>query len=142
MFYRLGARYMTLTHSRTLDWADAAGDDPEHDGLTAFGEEVVREMNRLGMVVDLSHVTPATMKDALASEAPVISHSNALALSGHPRNVPDAVLKLLKDKGGLIMVTFVERYGWRALGKRTQHVAREALIFLPNVCLGKRSSLI
>ncbi|MFN2286826.1 MAG: dipeptidase [Chromatocurvus sp.] len=112
MFHRLGARYMTLTHSRTLDWADAAGDDPQHDGLTGFGEEVVREMNRLGMVVDLSHATPATMQDALAvSEAPVMfSHSNALALSGHPRNVPDDVLQQLQDNGGLIMVTFVERF--------------------------------
>ena len=112
MFHRLGARYMTLTHSRTLDWADAAGDDPQHDGLTEFGEEVVREMNRLGMVVDLSHTTPATMQDALAvSEAPVMfSHSNALALSGHPRNAPDDVLQQLQDNGGLIMVTFVERF--------------------------------
>lgn len=112
MFHRLGARYMTLTHSRTLDWADAAGDDPRHDGLTGFGEEVVREMNRLGMVVDLSHATPATMQDALAvSEAPVMfSHSNALALSGHPRNVPDDVLETLQENGGLIMVTFVERF--------------------------------
>lgn len=112
MFYRLGARYMTITHNRTLDWADAAGDDPQHDGLTAFGEEVIREMNRLGMAVDLSHVTPDTMRDALrVTEAPVMfSHSNALALTGHPRNVPDDVLELTRDNGGLIMVTFVESF--------------------------------
>lgn len=112
MFYELGARYMTITHGRTLDWADAAGDTPRHDGLTEFGEEVIREMNRLGMVVDLSHVTPATMKDAIrVSEAPVMfSHSNARAVSGHPRNVPDDVLQLLPQKDGLVMVTFVESF--------------------------------
>lgn len=112
MFYELGARYMTITHGRTLDWADAAGDDPQHDGLTEFGEEVIREMNRLGMLVDLSHVTPATMRDAIrVSEAPVMfSHSNALALTGHPRNVPDDVLKLTAENGGVVMVTFVETF--------------------------------
>src|SRR5690625_8054075 len=91
---------MTLTHSRTLDWADAAGDDPRHDGLNEFGEEVIREMNRLGMLVDLSHVTPATMRDAIrVSEAPVMfSHSNAREVSGHPRNVPDDVLQLIPEK--------------------------------------------
>jgi membrane dipeptidase len=111
-FHRLGARYMTITHSRTLDWADAAGDEPQHDGLSEFGEEVIREMNRLGMMVDLSHVTPATMKDAIAvSEAPVMfSHSNARAISGHPRNVPDDVLQILPEKDGLVMVTFVESF--------------------------------
>ena len=111
-FHRLGARYMTITHSRTLDWADAAGDEPMHDGLSEFGEEVIREMNRLGMLVDLSHVTPATMKDAIAvSEAPVMfSHSNARAISGHPRNVPDDVLQILPEKDGLVMVTFVESF--------------------------------
>ena len=121
MFYRLGARYMTITHNRTLDWADAAGDDPQHGGMTAFGEEVIREMNRLGMAVDLSHVTPDTMRDALrVTEAPVMfSHSNALALSGHPRNVPDDVLELTRDNGGLVMVTFVETF--------TSEERREAL---------------
>lgn len=112
MFHELGARYMTITHGRTLDWADAAGDDPQHGGLTEFGEEVIREMNRLGMMVDLSHVTPETMKDAIrVSEAPVMfSHSNARAVSNHPRNVPDDVLQLLPEKDGLVMVTFVESF--------------------------------
>lgn len=112
MFHELGVRYMTLTHGRTLDWADAAGDEPKHDGLSAFGEEVVREMNRLGMAVDLSHVTPATMKDAIrVSEAPVMfSHSNARGLNNHPRNVPDEVLQLLPGKDGIVMVTFVESF--------------------------------
>lgn len=111
-FHRLGARYMTITHSRTLDWADAAGDDPMHDGLTKFGEEVIHEMNRLGMLVDISHVTPATMKDAISvSDAPVMfSHSNARAISGHPRNVPDDVLQMLPGKDGLVMVTFVQSF--------------------------------
>lgn len=112
MMYDLGARYMTITHSRTLDWADAAGDAPQHDGLTEFGEEVIREMNRLGMMVDLSHTTPATMKDAIrVSEAPVMfSHSNARAQTGHPRNVPDDVLHLTRENNGIVMVTFVETF--------------------------------
>jgi len=112
MFHELGVRYMTLTHGRTLDWADAAGDDPKHDGLSEFGEEVVREMNRLGMAVDLSHVTPESMKDAIrVSEAPVMfSHSNARAINNHPRNVPDDVLQLLPEKDGIVMVTFVESF--------------------------------
>lgn len=112
MMYDLGARYMTITHNRTLDWADAAGDNPQHDGLTEFGEEVIREMNRLGMMVDISHVAPNTMKDAIrVSEAPVMfSHSNARALTGHPRNVPDDVLKMLPEKDGVVMVTFVETF--------------------------------
>jgi len=111
-FHRLGARYMTITHSRTLDWVDAAGDEPKHDGLTEFGEEVIREMNRVGMMVDLSHVTPASMKDAISvSDAPVMfSHSNARAVSGHIRNVPDEVLQLLPNKDGIVMVTFVESF--------------------------------
>ncbi len=112
MFYDLGARYMTITHNRTLDWADAAGDDPKHNGLTEFGEEVIREMNRLGMLVDLSHVTPETMEDAIrVSEAPVMfSHSNALALAGHPRNVPDEILDIIPANDGIVMVTFVETF--------------------------------
>lgn len=123
--YDRGARYMTITHSRTLDWVDAAGDAPVHDGLTAFGEEVIREMNRLGMMVDLSHVTPDAMRDVLrVTEAPVMfSHSNARALVGHPRNVPDEVLELTAENGGLVMVTFVETF---TSEERRQHYAERA----------------
>jgi membrane dipeptidase len=111
-YYDLGVRYMTLTHNVTLDWADAAGDTPRHGGLTRFGEEVVREMNRLGVLVDLSHVTPETMDDALrVTEAPVIfSHSSAKALCDVPRNVPDDILARLPRNGGLVMVTFVPSF--------------------------------
>ncbi len=111
-YYDLGARYMTLTHSGNNDWADSGTDDPEHDGLTAFGEEVVREMNRLGMMVDLSHTSPETMNDALdVAEAPVIfSHSSARAVTDHLRNVPDQVLRRLPDNGGVVMVTFVPAF--------------------------------
>ena len=106
MMYRLGARYMTLTHTSNTDWADAAGDEAKHGGLTPFGEDVVREMNRLGMLVDLSHVTDDTMRDALrVTKAPVIfSHSSARALCNHVRNVPDDVLKLTATNGGVVMV--------------------------------------
>jgi membrane dipeptidase len=109
MLYAAGARYMTLTHSSDTAWADSATDEPRHGGLTRFGEEVVREMNRLGMLVDLSHVAPETMKRALAvSAAPVIfSHSSARALTDHPRDVPDDVLRLLPANGGVVMVSFV-----------------------------------
>jgi membrane dipeptidase len=108
-YYALGARYMTLTHNVTLDWADAANDVARHGGLTPFGEVVVREMNRLGMLIDLSHVSPGTMSDALnVSEAPVIfSHSSARALVDVPRNVPDSILRRLPANGGIVMVTFV-----------------------------------
>jgi membrane dipeptidase len=111
-YYALGARYMTLTHNVTLDWADAALDSARHGGLTEFGKEVVREMNRLGMLVDLSHVSPATMSDALdVTEAPVIfSHSDARALVDVPRNVPDSILKRLDKNGGVVMVTFVPSF--------------------------------
>jgi membrane dipeptidase len=111
-FYELGARYLTLTHSENTDWADAATGLPEHGGLTAFGREVVREMNWLGMLVDLSHVSAATMRDALdASEAPVIfSHSSARGVTDVPRNVPDDVLRRLPDNGGVVMVTFVPSF--------------------------------
>ena len=105
----LGARYMTLTHNQTTDWADSATDAARHSGLTPFGREVVAEMNRLGMLVDLSHVAPTTMRDALdTSEAPVIfSHSSARALCDVPRNVPDEILRLVPSNGGVVMVTFV-----------------------------------
>ena len=107
--YAAGARYMTLTHSTNSDWADSATDEPEHGGLTRFGSEVVREMNRLGMLVDLSHVSPETMHDALdVAAAPVIfSHSSARAVTDHPRNVPDDVLARLPKNGGVVMATFV-----------------------------------
>ncbi|MBS0383656.1 MAG: dipeptidase [Proteobacteria bacterium] len=106
--YALGARYMTLTHSQNTDWADSATDKPVHHGLTPFGREVVREMNRLGMLVDLSHVSPDTMKAALATtRAPAMfSHSSARALDDHPRDVPDDVLRLVKQNHGVVMVNF------------------------------------
>jgi membrane dipeptidase len=112
MFARLGAKYMTLTHSKNVPWADSATDTPEHGGLTPFGEDVVREMNRLGMIVDMSHVSPDTMDDVLrVTQAPVIfSHSSARALCDHPRNVPDAVLRKLPANGGVVMVSFVRGF--------------------------------
>ena len=108
-YYDLGVRYMTLTHNVTLDWADAALDSARHNGLTPFGDSVVREMNRLGMLVDLSHVSAATMSDALnVSQAPVIfSHSAARAIVDVPRNVPDSILRRVKVNGGIVMVPFV-----------------------------------
>lgn len=112
-YYALGARYMTLTHNETINWADAATAEPRHGGLSDFGEEVVREMNRLGMIVDLSHVSDDTMRDAIrVSEAPVIfSHSSARALAGdQPRDVPDDVLRLVRDNGGVVMINFFSGY--------------------------------
>jgi membrane dipeptidase len=108
MYYALGVRYMTLTHSLTLDWADSATDEARHHGLTAFGESVVREMNGLGMLVDISHVSAETMRHALrVTRAPVIaSHSSAYALAQHPRNVPDDVLRVVAKNGGVVMVNF------------------------------------
>src|SRR3954451_25374944 len=110
--YDLGARYMTLTHNVTLDWADASSASAKHGGLTRFGDEVVHEMIRLGMLVDLSHVSPGTMSNALdATEAPVIfSHSGARALVDHPRNVPDSILARLPKNGGVVMVPFVTSF--------------------------------
>jgi membrane dipeptidase len=108
MYYPLGVRYMTLTHSETLDWADSATDKPKSHGLSPFGEQVVREMNKLGMLVDISHVSAETMRHAIrVSKAPVIaSHSSAFAVSNHPRNVPDDVLRMIKEKDGVVMVNF------------------------------------
>ncbi len=110
--YELGARYMTLTHTKNTSWADSATDAPLHHGLTPFGVEVVREMNRLGVLVDLSHVSPETMQAALAvSEAPVVfSHSSARALVDHPRDVPDDILRLVAKNGGVVMVNFATGY--------------------------------
>lgn len=107
--YERGARYLTLTHNDTTGWADAATDEPRHGGLSDDGREAVRELNRLGMLVDLSHVAPATMHDALdVSTAPVLfSHSSCRGVADHPRNVPDDVLERLRDNGGVLCVTFV-----------------------------------
>ncbi len=127
MMRRLGASYMTLTHSANVPWADSATAAPEHDGLTPFGEEVVREMNRLGMLVDLSHVSPDTMADAIrVSRAPVIfSHSSARAVADHPRNVPDGILRLLPANGGVVMVTFVPDFIAPAGGERYRKAQAE-----------------
>jgi membrane dipeptidase len=154
-WYDLGVRYMTLTHGKTLDWADSATDEPRHGGLTGFGEEVVREMNRLGMLVDLSHVSEESMEDALrVSEAPVIfSHSSARAVCSHLRNVPDAVLAKMKANGGVVMVTFVSAFVsdeyraasdplWKEFERRTagvadaaerERVAREIFARMPKI---------
>jgi membrane dipeptidase len=107
-FYRLGIRYMTLTHNNTNDWADSARDEARHNGLTDFGKEVVREMNRIGMLVDVSHVSDKTMSDVLdSSTAPIIaSHSSARALNDHPRNIPDELLRRIAKNGGVVMVNF------------------------------------
>ena len=142
-YYALGARYMTLTHNVTLDWADAALDSVRHQGLTEFGREVVREMNRLGMLVDLSHVSPGVMSDALdVAEAPVIfSHSAARALVDHPRNVPDSILARLPTNGGVVMVTFVPQFvsaefkGWEAAADSERKALRAAV---PDTVEGRR----
>ncbi|HEX8815012.1 MAG TPA: dipeptidase [Terriglobales bacterium] len=112
VFYELGARYMTLTHWDNIDWADSATDRPEHRGLTAYGKQVVREMNRVGMFVDLSHVSAETMRDALGvTRAPVIfSHSSSFAMNPHPRNVPDDVLRQLPANGGVCHVNFIKEF--------------------------------
>ncbi|MGQ0642784.1 MAG: dipeptidase [Gemmatimonadaceae bacterium] len=125
VYYDLGARYMTLTHNVTLAWADAANDSARHGGLTKFGEEVVREMTRLGMLVDLSHVSPGTMSDALnVAESPVIfSHSSARGLTDVPRNVPDSILRRLPQNGGVVMVTFVPGFVSQRL---VDHAARRS----------------
>ncbi len=130
LFHRLGARYMTLTHNQTTEWADSATDDPKHGGLSSFGLAVVGEMNRIGMLLDLSHVSPEVMRQALAnSRAPVIfSHSSAGGLNPHPRNVPDDVLRLLPANGGVVMVNWVPGFlspaVWRWDGLRSAEEAR------------------
>ncbi len=123
-YYDLGARYMTLTHNVTLDWADAANDVPKHNGLTNFGREVVREMNRLGMLVDLSHVSPAVMSNALdVTESPVIfSHSAARGLTDVPRNVPDSILTRLPKNGGVVMMTFVPGFTSQAVADHEKRI--------------------
>ncbi len=127
MTYDLGARYMTLTHTKNTDWADAAGDKPEHHGLTSFGEQVVREMNRLGVLVDLSHVSDDTMRAALrVTKAPVIfSHSSARALCDHERDVPDDILQLVKTNGGVVMVCFLPGYVNQPNAVRQRKMAEE-----------------
>lgn len=111
-FRALGARYLTLTHNCSHDWADSATDEPLHGGLSDVGLEVVRELNRLGMLVDLSHTSPDVMRQAIdASGAPVVfTHSNARAVTDHPRNVPDDVLERVRETGGVVGVTFVPRF--------------------------------
>jgi len=125
--YRLGARYMTLTHSLNVPWADAATDTPVLDGLSPFGEEVIREMNRLGMLVDLSHTSPATMADVLrVTSAPVIfSHSSARAVTDVPRNVPDEILRQLRANGGVVMVTFVPGFVSTPVAQHSASMAAE-----------------
>jgi len=130
LFYDAGARYMTLTHNQTTEWADSATDESRHNGLAPFGLTVIAEMNRLGMLVDLSHVSPAVMRQAIAaSRAPVIfSHSSAGGVNGHPRNVPDDVLQSLRARGGVVMVNWVPGFlspaVWRWDGLRQAEEAR------------------
>ena len=156
-YYDLGVRYMTLTHNVNLDWADSAAQPPQHGGLTKFGEEVVLEMNRLGMLIDLAHVSDDTMDDALrVSKAPVIfSHSSARALCDVPRNVPDSILKRLPQNGGVVMVTFVAGFidpavariqmpalaevGRRAQGKSVEEAGKIAEEVLGKLRLPKTS---
>ena len=146
VYYELGARYMTLTHNVTLDWADAALDSAKHGGLTNFGKEVVHEMNRVGMLVDLSHVSPGTMSDALdATEAPVIfSHSGSRALVDHPRNVPDSILARLPKNGGVVMVPFVTSFISKEVkewGDRQGAAQADARRRFPNDTAGVRRAM-
>ena len=130
-FYDLGARYMTLTHFKNNEFADSATDDPKYHGINDFGRVVIHEMNRLGMLVDLSHVSPETMRDALdVTKAPVIfSHSDARALADHPRNVPDDILKRLPANGGVVMVNFYLGHLWEPYRQwDAEHSAEEALL--------------
>src|SRR5215212_7742205 len=128
-FYNLGARYMTITHSSNNDWADSATDAPKHNGLTPFGKAVIGEMNRLGMLVDLSHVSAKTMNDALdiSLAPPIFSHSSTRALTGHARNVPDDVLERLKTTDGVVMVSFVPGFSSETVRTHgARHSAEEA----------------
>jgi membrane dipeptidase len=127
-YYDLGARYLTLTHNVTLDWVDAALDSARHGGLTPFGKEVVREMNRLGMLCDLAHVSPGVMSNVLdVSVAPVIfSHSGARALVDHARNVPDTILRRVPANGGVVMVPFVNSFVSRAVFNDDAEINRVA----------------
>jgi membrane dipeptidase len=149
-YYDLGVRYMTLTHNVNLDWADSAAKPPEHGGLTKFGEDVVLEMNKLGMLVDLAHVSEGTMDDALrVSKAPVIfSHSSARAVCDVPRNVPDSILKRLPANGGVVMVTFVAGFidpevaklqvpAMAEVGRRTQGKSVEEAERITEEVMGK-----
>lgn len=135
VFYELGARYLTLTHWDTVQWADAATDRADHDGLSEFGERIVREMNRLGMFVDIAHVSADTMRDVLrVTRAPIISsHSNAYAVTPHPRNIPDDVLRLVARNGGVVHVNFIRAYvsrgsrDWEAQSKAAAEELRSRL---------------
>ncbi len=132
MFAELGVRYMTLTHGGNTAWADAATEAPAHGGLTRFGKEVVREMNRSGIMVDISHVSDGTMSDAIrVSEAPVIfSHSSARAIADHPRNVPDSILTLLKKNGGIVMVNIFPGFVNAVAAKQAQGALEKEREFL------------
>jgi membrane dipeptidase len=136
MYAALGVRYLTLTHSLNTDWADSSGDTPKHNGLTDFGKDVVRELNRLGMMVDISHVADKTFWDALAiSQAPLIaSHSSCRALCGHPRNMTDEMIKAMATKGGVIQINYLDSYIDNDLylwGEKTQSVRRELMQKFP-----------
>lgn len=128
MLYELGVRYMTLTHGATISWADSATDDARHGGLTEFGREVVREMNRIGMVVDISHVSADTMRAALdATTAPLMaSHSSAYALAPHPRNIPDDVISRVAENGGIVMVNFYPPFVLADLADRSLGMLKDS----------------
>lgn len=145
VFHELGARYLTLTHWDNLDWADSATDRPEHFGLTDLGRHLVREMNRLGMFVDLSHVSADTMREALkVTRAPVIfSHSSAYAMNPHPRNVPDDVLKMLAANGGVVHVNFIRPFvarGGAEWVKRRENATRELHLKLGDDAAAKKAA--
>ena len=132
MYARLGVRYLTLTHSVNTDWADSSGDQPKHDGLTDFGKQVVRELNRLGVMVDVSHVADKTFWDALeVSQAPIIaSHSSCRAISGHARNMTDDMIKAMAARGGVIQINYLDSYLDQALfeyGQKAQALRRELM---------------